>query len=184
MSRKITFDLSVASVRQAQKELMQYKRDLLAKCETFVTRLSEIGIRVAKQNLGQFGSYIVFDTEVDDSSDGIKAVLVATNTGLIHSEWRTADGTKSADVSPILMAEFGSGLRAKKNPFGEHMSPKMGTGTFPDQTHAEDPQGWWYQTLDGEWHHSYGVTPTMPMYKASAAIFDNVRTVAREVFGS
>ena len=60
----------------------------------------------------------------------------------------------------------------------------MGTGTFPGQTHAEDPEGWWYQTLDGVWHHSKGIAPTMPMAKAQAEIYDQIASVAREVFGT
>lgn len=183
MSTTITFNLSVSSVRQAQRKLEQYKRNLLAKCETFVMRLSEVGINVAQQNLGSFGSYITFDTELDAEQYGIKAIMVASNTGLIHSEWRVnKDGdTRAVDVSPLLLAEFGSGLRANNPRAGEF---GMGTGTFPGQTHAEDPDGWWYQTLDGVWHHSYGVTPTMPIQKASGAIFDNVNAIAKEVFGS
>ena len=61
------------------------------------------------------------------------------------------------------MIEFGSGLRAQ-NPKN---IPGVGTGTFPGQTHASDPNGWWYMDLEGNWNHSYGITPQMPMYKAS-----------------
>ena len=59
----------------------------------------------------------------------------------------------------------------------------VGTGTFPGGTHGADPEGWWYMDLDGVWHHSYGMTPKMPMYHASLAIMSNVQRVAKEVFG-
>ena len=34
----------------------------------------------------------------------------------------------------------------------------------------------------GEWHHTYGVKATMPMYNADMEILMNINRVAREVF--
>lgn len=181
MSKRIKATFSQSSLRQAQQEIQRYKQEMLAKCRTVAERLCEVGIRVGTENLGSYGKYITFSTEIMPQKSGIKAILVATNTGLIKSEWRTQDGEKSADVSPLLMAEFGSGLRAN-NPNASKFG--MGTGTFPGQTHADNPEGWWYMDLEGEWHHSYGVTPTMPMYKASKEMTENVEKVVREVFGA
>lgn len=181
MAKRIKATLSQSSLRQAQQEIQRYKQEMLVKCRTVAERLCEAGIRVATENLGGYGKYVTFSTEITPQKSGIKAVLMATNTGLIKSEWRTRDGEKSADVSPLLMAEFGSGLRAN-NPNASKFG--MGTGTFPGQTHAENPEGWWYMDLEGEWHHSYGVTPTMPMYKASKEMMDNVTKIVREVFGT
>jgi len=181
MGTKITANLSVKSIRAAQKQLRQYKKDMIAKCEKFVTVLANKGILVGEDNLGGYGNYITFKLETDPKRYGVRAVLSATNTGIIKSEWRTKDEVREEDVSPILMAEFGSGLRAnnvRANEFG------MGTGTFPHQTHAEDPEGWWYMDLNGEWHHSYGVTPTMPVGKAYAEILDQIHDTAKEVFGT
>lgn len=180
MQKTITMILSQSSIQNAIKELRQYQNDLNRKCEIFCQRLAELGIQTAKENTGNFGKYISFTYEVKDRTKGCKAVMVATNTGIIHSEWMTKDGVKSADVSPILMCEFGSGLKAEnpKNIAG------VGTGTFPGQTHATDPNGWYWMDLDGEWHHSYGVTPKMPMYHASIEMILNIRKIAKEVFRS
>ena len=180
MAKTITIKLNQSSIQNAIKELKQYQNDLDRKCEIFCQRLAELGIQTAKENTGNFGKYISFTYEVKDRTKGCKAVMVATNTGIIHSEWQTKEGVKSADVSPILMCEFGSGLKAE-NPKG---IPGVGTGTFPGQTHAEDPNGWYWMDLDGEWHHSYGVTPKMPMYHASIEMILNIRKIAREVFRS
>ena len=181
MSRRIKATLSQSSIQQAIREIEQYKQEILKKCRTVAERLCDVGIQVATENLGNYGKYITFRIETTPKNSGVKAVMVATNTGLIKSEWRTQDGDKSVDVSPLLMAEFGSGLRAN-NPNASKFG--MGTGTFPGQTHAEDPEGWWYMDLEGEWHHSYGVAPTMPMYKASKEMLDNVTKIVREVFGT
>ena len=185
---------SAKSILEVQKQLTEYKKELAEKCKTFVEELAKVGIETAQRNTGQFGKFITFKTEVEPKKYGCKAVMVASNTGLIKSEWYVNDNgdIKSADVSPILMAEFGSGLMAN-NPRATEFG--MGTGTFPGQTHAEDPGGWWYAPVtksDGspnddmahlEWHHSEGVTPTMPMTRASAEMFDKIQSVAKRVFG-
>lgn len=178
--RRFKSDLSVDGIEALKNQLLAYKQSLNDKCQLFIQRLGEEGIIVAEQNVGGFGKYITFSTNITSSDiNGCKGVMVATNTGIITSQWLTQDGEKSADVSPLLMVEFGSGLRAK-NPKN---IPGVGTGSFPGQTHASDPSGWWYKDLDGVWNHSYGITPKMPMYKASVEMHKKINKVAREVFG-
>lgn len=180
MSKKrFSSDLSVDGIEKLKKQLLGYKDSLDDKCKLFIQRLSEEGITVAQQNVGGFGKYITFSTVITQENGGYHGLMLATNTGIITSQWLTKEGEKSANVSPLLMVEFGSGLRAE-NPKN---IPGVGTGTFPGQTHASDPNGWWYKDLDGVWHHSYGVAPKMPMYKASIDMHKKIRVVAREVFG-
>ena len=176
---KITMNLSEESVRNAIKELNQYKSDVLRKTQEYVSRLSELGIQTSKNNVGNFGRYITFSKELEPNKYGCKAIVLATQTGTIVSKWQTKDGIKSADVSPLLMAEFGYGHRAE-NPMNV---PGVGQGTFPDQTHAFDEDGWYWRDLDGELHHSKGVTPSMPMYKAFVEMELSAIRIAREVFG-
>ena len=180
--KKVKFNcFSVSSLQSAMERLKAYRDDLANKCEQFCIRLAEQGIDVAKQHTGKFGSHIVFEVQSTRLPDGAKAIMVASNTSLIHVMWigpGVAYG--EADISPLMMAEFGSGLPAQKNPRGPEFG--MGTGTFPGQTHAEDPEGWWYQDLEGEWHHSYGETPEMPMTEADTAMIRAIRKTAREVF--
>lgn len=170
--------LSRSSIEKLKRELTDYQDDLPKKCELLIRRLAESGVSVAKQDLGGFGKYITFSIQTEPAKCGCKGILLATNTGIIRSEWRTKDGIKSADVSPLLMAEFGSGMRAE-NPLNV---PGVGQGTFPGQTHAFDKDGWWYMDLDGEWHHSYGITPKMPMYNAAMEMYRRVEEIAKEVF--
>lgn len=185
MSRKITFGLSVSSVRQAQKQLADYKNSLQRRCREFVKRLSEQGIDVAKVNLhSEYKSFIAFTTELDPIEDGYRALMIATNTGLVRRQWRTnnnATGIETADVSPLMMSEFGSGAKAD-NARGAQFG--MGTGTFPGQKHANDPGGWYWQDLNYEWHQSDGEEPTMPMYHAYDAMLNAIVRTAKEVFGA
>lgn len=170
--------LSPSSIRQLQADLEKYKTELTAKCETFVKRLAEVGISVAKNNAGKLGHYIVFSVRTDPKKDGCSGILLATETGKIVNKWRTKDGIKSADVSPLLMTEFGSGWKAE-NPLNV---PGVGQGTFPDQSHAFDPDGWHWQELDGTWKHSKGISPEMPMFKASMEMQNAIFKTAKEVF--
>lgn len=176
--RKFTTDLSVSGIKALQKQLQDYQKDLVQKCEEFVSRLAESGIEVAKHNTGNFGHYITFSVKTEPNKDGCKAILLATETGKIVSSWQTKDGIKTADVSPLLMVEFGSGWRAE-NPMDV---PGVGQGTFPNQSHAYDRNGWWWTDLDGKLHHSYGITPQMPMYNASLEMNRKIWETAKDVF--
>lgn len=170
---------STSSIQELQKQLKDYKDSLNDKCEQFVRELADSGISVAKQNVGNYGKYITFSVKKEQSTNGCKGILLASNTGIIKSEWRTKDGVKTADVSPLLMAEFGSGMRAE-NPMDV---PGVGQGTFPGGTHGKDPSGWWWMDMNGEWHHSRGVSPTMPMYHASLEMITRIQDIAKKVFG-
>ena len=125
-----------------------------------------------------FGKYIRLTSEITPEQAGCRAVLYMEDTSKIVSEWQTLEGVKRATVSPMLMLEFGSGLKAE-NPAN---IPGVGTGTFPGQTHAENPGGWWYMDLDGVWHHSNGVSARMPMYFAGKEMRAKIVSIAREVF--
>ena len=175
----IDISLSEKSVNKAVRQLQQYKQEILKKCGQLVSELADSGIEVGKNNTGNFGHYIIFSKKLQPNSNGCTAIVVATETGKIISQWQTSDGIKTADVSPLLMAEFGSGWRAQPH-FDDD---RGGQGTFPEQTHAFDSEGWYWRDLEGNIHHSYGITPTMPMYKAYEKIEKNIISKAKEVFG-
>lgn len=181
--RRVTASLNKTSIDNARKAIIATKVRMLEQCVKFVEKLSERGISVAKEELDDgYAKYIAFSTVIEKATeDEVIGLMVATNTGLIHSEWMQKDGSvRSADVSPLLMSEFGAGTIAGKHPKAAELG--MGTGTFPGQTHANDPNGWWYQTLDGEWHKSKGYQATMPVQKAADEMMKSISAVAREVF--
>lgn len=182
MSKKISFGLSVREVQNAIKELWQYQSDLNRKCEELCRRLTAEGMLIAQAHIGSsgFGKYIHLGSEITPQQAGCKAILYMEDTTKIKSEWQTLEGVQSAEVSPSLMIEFGSGLKAE-NPAG---IAGVGTGTFPGQTHAENPSGWWYMDLNNVWHHSTGVSPKMPMYFAGKELREKVVAIAREIFNS
>lgn len=175
---KIDVSLTEKSIQDAIDKLERYKDRLQDKCIAFVGELASNGIAVARANTGNFGHYITFSYEIKDTTDGCTAIVLATETGQIQSTWQTADGLKTVDVSPLLMAEYGSGWRAKPH-FND---ARGGQGTFPGQTHAFDSEGWYWRDESGELHHSYGITPTMPMYHAFLKMENDIMKTARKNF--
>ena len=156
------------------KELEDYKEGLLRRRDIFIERLLDVGIRTAKDSTGEYAGMIRFEKEIED---GI-GLLIATDGQKLIREWKFKGGVKRAEVSPLLMAEFGSGWLAKVLDDVEG----VGQGTFPGQTHAFSPHGWWWTTLDGEHHHSIGESPTFPMHSASMAMIFEIDSIAKKVF--
>lgn len=179
MSKKISFGLSVREVQNAIKELRQYQSDLNRKFEELCFRLCAEGMPIARAYIEEsgFGRYIRLSSEITPEKAGCKAIIIMEDTTKIKSEWQTKEGVQSAEVSPMLMLEFGSGLKAE-NPAN---IPGVGTGTFPGGKHGNEP-GWYYMDLDGNWHYSTGVSPKMPMYYTGKELREKVVAIAKEVF--
>ena len=181
MAKKISFGLSVREVQNAIKGIKAYQNDFNRKCEELCRRLTAEGIQIAKAHIGSsgFGKYIHLDSEINPQQAGCKAIFYMEDTTKIKSEWQTLEGVKSAELSPILCIEFGTGQKAE-NPVG---IKGVGTGTFPGGKHGNEP-GWHYMDLEGNWHYSTGISPKMPMYYAGKELSEKVLTIAREVFGT
>ncbi len=179
MSKRITVQLNEESVQNAIDEIKQYKESLIWKCTVLVSELQKIGIQTATEHVGKYGTLITFEkTAVEQTANGARCAISASDAMKIISSWQTKEGVKTAEVSPLLMAEFGSGQHALDDP----KVPGVGQGTFPGQKHAFDPQGWKWQDLQGRWHRSKGQVPTFPMHQASIEMQNKIVEVARRVF--
>lgn len=160
--------------------LEEYKSELVEKAQMFVSRLMDIGIETAEANTGQYRGFIVFKRHMIADKDSADGVIVATDGTKLVREWYRDGRIVSTEISPLLMAEFGSGWLAKVL---DDVSG-VGQGTFPGQRHAFDKDGWDWTTPDGETHHSIGETPTFPMHSAALAMEFEINRVGREVFGN
>lgn len=96
-----------------------------------------------------------------------------------------------AESEALLFLEFGTGVRGYGHPKAGDFG--MGPGTYPGQTHALDPKGWWFPTTDprlivsedfhgNTWGHSTGMPPAMPFYQAGQRIKQDILKVAKEAF--
>lgn len=178
---KLQARLNNDSIQKLIDELKDYRDSLKVKNELFINRLLDEGIHVADSYKGFYGAYITFEKEVKPGESRCVGILTGRNSGQLISYWNKYGKIKSAEISPILFAEFGSGWLAEV--LFDNVSG-VGQGTFPDQTHAFDKGGWWYKGLNGEWYHSNGFKPSHPMYYADIEMVEQVFSIAREVFGN
>ena len=166
-----------ASIDNVIKQLEEYKVSLHDKCDIFVERLAEAGIKVAYAHVGEYGDHITFESV--KGGDGVTFLKGSDNPVMV--EWYTdKKGThkRSYEVSPLLLSEFGSGWLAVVL----YDIAGVGQGTMPGQRHATDPKGWYWYDEDGTKHHSIGVPPTFPMHNAIMAMMEQADRIAKEVF--
>ena len=185
----INVELNQNSIGDAINELKRYKDSLRDKCVEFVEKLAEYGIAAASYSVdGEYRNSIEFTKESAITSNGAVGSMVGRNTQTIIRMWMRYDQVVSAEISPILMAEFGSGIKASDAtgaPNAKYAKKAgAGRGTFPGQTHADDDNGWSWMDLAGEWHHSTGEEPSMPMFNAYLEMKDQILNVARQVFST
>lgn len=175
MRKTIRIDaLSRDSIKLAKKELRDYKKRLDNKCRSVVSRLITVGIKTAKLNCGEYGDMITFSRDIHSKDHIVVGKLIAVGKPKVGLR-----GGVEIEIDPLLLAEFGSGWEARVL----DKVDGVGQGTFPGQTHAFDPRGWWYYNLDdGESYHTYGEAPTHPMHAAMLAMIFDVNKVLREVF--
>lgn len=159
-------------------QLEELKKNLRSKTELFLDRLLDEGIRVAASNTGGFGSYIVFEKQITESESEFYGVLIGQDREKIFTTWDTKGGQSGYEISPILLAEFGSGW------YSEVLFDVQGVGqgTMPNaKGHAFDKNGWSWSE-NGVWHHSRGTRPTHPMHEADIQMLANIDRIAKEVF--
>ena len=169
---------SLGNLKKVIDELNKYKEELERKRIEFLNRLSDAGIEMAESQLGEFAGMVVFRKEIDENG----AIIVATDKEVVIKSWYTdkkLTNERHYEISPLLLAEFGSGFYATVLQDIEG----VGQGTMPGQRHAFDTKGWWWYEADGTKHHSYGEPPKMPMYLATLEMETQIQKIAREVFG-
>lgn len=163
------------SVDRAIKQLQDYQKKLDEKAQEVAKRLAEIGYNTARVIIGEH-SY---------SGETLSSLTVSKKDDKTY--------VVSAGSKALLFFEFGAGLNGGGHPVASEFG--MGPGTYPGQTHAFDPNGWWFPTDDQNlivrtdkngqgWGHSYGNPPYMPMYNAEQEIKANIERIVKEVFSS
>lgn len=171
LAKKISFGLSTKEIQRAIKELKSYQQSLDEKNDLFVSELSKLGLETARMVISSH-------THGTGATQG-SLRIETTSTGEIASMQIVVES------EAILFLEFGAGFRYNSgagNPYAGQMG--MGAGTYPGQTHADDPNGWWYQDETGEWKHSFGIKADMPMYKAYVAMFEQINAIAKRIFAT
>lgn len=171
MSKNIKIHLNSASIQNAIKQLEDYKKSLRNKNELFVQRLTELGIPIIDSNIAM----------AQGDSDKNHNTYIK-----INSYGDYAQATLVCEGADLLFIEFGAGVHyngsagSSPHPKGEEFGYAI--GSYGKGQGKND--SWVYMADSGEWVRSYGTQATMPMYKASVEIIQNIRRIAKEVFSS
>lgn len=171
MSKRIRISLSEKSIRNAINEIEVYKRQFVERNEVFVRRLAELGIPVIDQNIAA----------AQGDSDKSHNTYIKISSFGSYSEAKLVVEGKS-----ILFIEFGAGIRyngssgTSPHPKGEEFGYTI--GSYGKGQGSKD--FWFYYADTGESVMSHGTEATMPVFRASQEIIQNIRRIAREVFGN
>lgn len=131
-------------------------------------RMTEEGLNILNVNIGH-----IHGNEVDPNVTGSAEV-----TAIGNGNYQATIKMTGKDVAFI---EFGSGV-IHNTAVGGSVHPKgqelgMTIGSYPNQTHADSPNGWWN---DG--HHYEGSSTVMPLYSTAEELSVKIESIAREVF--
>lgn len=171
MAKKISILLSSKSIQNAINEVRKYQRELIDKNELFVRRIAELGIPVIDQNIAA----------AQGDSDKNHNTYIKINSFGSYSEAKLV-----VEGVDLLFIEFGAGIhyngsaRTSPHPKGEEFGYTI--GSYGKRQGSKD--FWFYYADTGEGVMSHGTQSTMPVYRASQEIIQNIRRIAREVFGS
>ena len=178
MKAKI-INCSLKNIQKTIKELETYRDSLEEKGRIFLERLADEGIVAAESHLGEYAGMVVFTKETEENG----LLLIAADREKLLKVWYTdkkLTNERSYEVSPLLLAEFGSGWLAENL----YDIGGVGQGTMPNSYgHAADRNGWYWYTEDGVKHHSIGEPPTHPMHYAILKMYESIERIAIEVYG-
>lgn len=170
----VTVELSKDGIKQLRDMIERYALSLDQKCERFLERLTDIGMRTASD--GFSGAQY----------DGTNDVSVSVERDSATTFRIVASGESVAFI------EFGSGITMGG---GHPMAGALGfgPGTYPGKGHWNNPKGWTYRGEAGTngvaiWtktdiFRTLGNPPAMALQNATEDMIQQIVTIAEEVFG-
>lgn len=179
MAKKtITFNLSVASVENAIKELRAYKTDFEKKVDLLAKRLAEEGVRDAQVH--------IINLQAVDTGDLLNS-MVSVRKGYAYYWVQTAT-QQSAYV------EFGTGTKGSEHPYPyefpndlnltwkgfQYTDYNSGQHIF---TRWDGKVGWVFVGDDGKTHFTEGMPARPYMHDTFIDLLNKVDRIAKEVFG-
>jgi len=148
------------------------------KIDMFLEACGERGIEVAQANGGEYGQFISFSKTIDDKILTVEAKEITT----IPRTWIYDGQYKTENVSPLMLAEYGSG-NFFTNEWNDGVTRETSIyESGNDMPHANDAVWWWTEELGGERHYSSGESPTMPMYTSFTTLMQEITSIALSIF--
>ena len=124
--KRITVKLSASGVREAVRELAEYRANLERNAQELVRQLADIGAIIALVEAG-----------------GIHMTGALQNG--IHSEYGGNTGFVKCTCGYAAYVEFGTGIKGSRSP---HPDPAILGWSYDVNGHGE--LGWWYPSGDGD----------------------------------
>ena len=171
--RKFKSDLSVEGITKLQKDLLNYKNNILQHNVDLLTKkLADKGVDIAQVNVARLDA--IFTGELISS---------------IHTKY--GGGTKGtaifyivADSHHAAFVEFGTGQLGMEGgypyPFPSNVNWQSNTGKTIFEI-SPGQYGWFYPK-DGQWYFTQGMPSRPFMYETSLELMKLVVKTAREVF--
>ena len=122
--KTISMDLSTASIRNAIREVRQFRRDLTRMCEELARHLVKEGVEIAKMQVVSMDA--MFTGYLEQSIQGV--YFAEEHCGYVYT-----------DIYYALFVEYGSGYQGTTESYPGTYPP----GYKPDET-GHGPAGWWY----------------------------------------
>lgn len=176
----ISFGLSEGEVSRAIKELAQYKKDFLKKCDELLKQIAE---RIAEEAERGFNGAIVDD--LMEKSGGAKTANVT-----VRVEKRGDTYVVVADGEDAVWVEFGAGVYhngsvgSQPNPLSQNITnvpnAPIAIGSFGVNGRKKT---WGFYDENGALKITRGTPAQMPMYKAIQTVSREVVSIAKGVFG-
>lgn len=178
MRMSITANGGLNSIEKSLKGLIGF--NLETKMQEFLDKCGERGIQIAKERCGsEYRDYIDFSKEINGHTVTVKAEDLKT----IPKHWVYAGKIKYENVSPIMLAEYGSGNFFQNywlNDVTKETSIYRSGNPMPN---ANKSIWYWQEEFGGEKEYSSGEEPTMPMFNSYMTLMDEINEIADSVFG-
>ena len=173
---KISISLSEDSINNAIAELTQYKNKLDIKVDTLRQRIAEYIASDASQYYSQ--SYL-------NIKEGLRGTPTQADV-YVTVEDRGNVTVIIAEGEDAVFVEFGAGVYANgsvgTSPSPWAISSALTIGSYGNGNGAKTT--WGFRNEAGELELTHGTQATMPMYRATQSVLQDLEMIAREVFGN
>lgn len=160
--RSITITADHDGFLEGKKWLRRYTRQLQKNIGEYVKRMLQDGEMYAINFLGHI-----------DTGETLNSIMA----------YRDGDHGLIVAHGNAIWIEFGTGVA-----YNSSLHPKAADlGMKPHGTygkgHGANPDGWYYQDDDGNWHHTKGIPQNRFLYNTARQLREEYARVAQEVFG-
>ena len=170
--RVLRVQLNKQSIQDALDYIEAYQKSIEDKMNILTMELSKIGVEVINATMmgvspADRGEYEVKES-ISKGKNSTTMTITLSGDQVLFIEYSAGVTFGTTDFSPL--------------PNNPDYGSDMGVGTYPDQTHAYDPTGWWYKDKYGTSQHTYGISAHAPMYHADMEMRAKIVSIAKEVF--